>query len=319
METSQVTIDFSIGDDLSDLLGGSTVQTAPRALPQDPAFVRIREEKIGVTETCPKCRGTGRFRGYSGRDMGQCFACKGVGSRTFKNDAATRAGNRQKAADRKVRMEDLKVDLFVSKGGDNPAMVEWMVAKKDTFSFAGAMYEAIRKYGDLTMNQEMSVRKCMARDAERAAQRAETVVQQQERVAGIDVANIADCFKRAQEAGLQRFTLRFADAHFQVDRRDPALIWVSASGYGSAKYGRIQGGVFKPGRDATDEVLAKIALISKDPMAAAMAYAQVTSSCSVCGRHLENQDSVDAGIGPVCAGRLNRPGLKFERIDLGDI
>lgn len=28
---------------------------------------------------CGKCKGTGRFTGYTGRDMGECFACKGRG------------------------------------------------------------------------------------------------------------------------------------------------------------------------------------------------------------------------------------------------
>jgi hypothetical protein len=130
----------------------------------------------------------------------------------------------------------------------------------------------------------------------------------------MDVSRIVDAFQRAQEAGLKRFTLRFEGIHFQVDRNDPTLIWISEGGYGTAKYGRISQGAFRPGRDVNPAVIARILLIAADPMAAAIAYAQVTSSCSVCGRHLENQDSVDAGIGPVCAGRINRPGLKFERV-----
>lgn len=33
------------------------------------------------SDTCPKCKGTGRFRSYSGRDVGECFQCKGTGRR----------------------------------------------------------------------------------------------------------------------------------------------------------------------------------------------------------------------------------------------
>lgn len=29
---------------------------------------------------CLKCSGTGRFRGYSGRDLGECYTCRGTGS-----------------------------------------------------------------------------------------------------------------------------------------------------------------------------------------------------------------------------------------------
>jgi uncharacterized protein (DUF983 family) len=311
------TIDFTHGDDLSDLLGGS-VSAGPRVLPQAPELARIRDEKTGVVESCPKCRGTGRFVSYSGRVLGPCFACKGRGSKTFVNAAPVRAANRAKAQDRKVAQATNRVEHFAGKGERETAMVAWIQAKRDSFGFAGAMLETLQRFGDLTPAQFAAVERCMDKDASRAAQRAQVATQQQERVAGIDVANIVDCFQRAQEAGLKRFTLRFDGVHFQVDRNDPALIWVSASGYGSAKYGRIQGGVFKPGRDVTDAVIAQIALISADPMAAAKAYVQITSNCSVCGRHLENQDSVDAGMGPVCAGRINRPGLKFVEVKEGD-
>lgn len=313
-----MTDDFPASDDLSQVIAA-----APRSsLPTDAAFVRIREQGTGVVESCPKCRGTGSFISYSGRVLGPCFACKGKGKKTFQNAAPVRAANREKVQARKERAAKTNWEMFVERF---PAEAE-VLTKGIAQTFGDGRWNTIcadikgkvEKYGDLHEGTMAMLGRAVARAAERAAQKAQTTVQQQERVAGIDVANIVDCFVRAQEAGLKRFTLRFDGAHFQVDRTDPALIWVSASGYGSAKYGRIQGGVFKPGRDATDAVIAQIAQISKDPMAAAMAYAQITSSCSVCGRHLENQDSVDAGIGPVCAGRINRPGLKFVEVKEGD-
>ena len=30
-------------------------------------------------EPCAKCQGTGKFTGYTGRELGECFACKGAG------------------------------------------------------------------------------------------------------------------------------------------------------------------------------------------------------------------------------------------------
>lgn len=310
--------------DLNDDLPWDTPATK-RELPADASFARIRDLD-GVPpvakpyrETCKKCV-RGRFISYSGRDCGPCYTCKGAGFKEFKTAAPVRAANRERAVVSKAKTEQDNWDALVS---EYPAEAAWIVKTAATpiternqrfIEIVQDYASKVRKYGSLTAGQLDVVRRGLARDAERAAQKAQTTVQQQERVAGIDVANIVDCFRRAQEAGLKRFTLRFADAHFEGDRRDPALIWVSAAGYGSDKYGRIQGGVFKPGRDASAEVLARIAAISQDPMAAALAYAQVTSSCSVCGRHLENQDSVDAGIGPVCAGRINRPGLKFVEV-----
>src|SRR5262245_51692353 len=92
---------FPASDDLSQV-----ISAAPRqGLPQDPQLARIRDQQTGVVEPCPKCRGTGRFVGYTGRLLGPCFACKGAGKKTFANTAPVRAANRQKAADRKARQQ----------------------------------------------------------------------------------------------------------------------------------------------------------------------------------------------------------------------
>lgn len=45
-------------------------------------------------------------------------------------------------------------------------------------------------------------------------------------------------------------------------------------------------------------------LIAADPSAASMAFGKEIKACGVCGRALTDQDSRDAGIGPVCRGKL---------------
>lgn len=313
----------TLNDSLDDIFPAHE-SPAPRALPQGNEWDRIRALDGAAPvakpyeETCSKCRGSGRFIGYTGRPLGPCFACKGRGKKSFATAPTVRAAARDRAAAKPAN----RWDAFVAQYPAEAAVLVKGIAQ----TYGDGRWNAtcsdikgkVEKYGDLHEGTMAMLGRAVARDAERAAGRVQQAAQQQERVAGIDVANIADCFKRAHEAGLKRFTLRFADAHFQVDRNDPTLIWVSQGGYGTAKYGRIQGGVYKAGRDVNPTVLARIAAISQDPMAAAAAFAQITSSCSVCGRHLENQDSVDAGIGPVCAGRLNRPGLKFVPVDMGE-
>jgi uncharacterized protein DUF6011 len=47
-----------------------------------------------------------------------------------------------------------------------------------------------------------------------------------------------------------------------------------------------------------------LAEIAKDPKAASLAYGREIGACGVCGRTLTDPDSIDKGIGPVCAGRL---------------
>lgn len=43
--------------------------------------------------------------------------------------------------------------------------------------------------------------------------------------------------------------------------------------------------------------------IAKDPRAAAIDYGRQLGRCSVCNRELTNPESIDAGIGPICAGK----------------
>jgi len=318
-----MTIDFTHGDDLSDLLGNG-----PRvAAPADESFARIRAmaDQAPAAKAfqvpCKKCGGRGRFISYAGRDCGPCYTCKGKGSFERKNSATTLAANRQKAADRKVRQAEQNVELVREM---HPAELAWLEAQaaRATGNFAEIVQsalEAVAKYGELSAGRLAMAQRGIARDAERVQERQNRAAQQQEAVKGINVANIVECFQRAQEAGLKTFTLRFDGVHFQADKSEAGLIWVSASGYGSAKLGMIKGGVYRPGRDFTAEIGAKIELISADPMAAARAYAQVTRNCSVCGRHLENEVSVDAGIGPICSGRLGyKPGKKFVEVKDGD-
>lgn len=44
--------------------------------------------------------------------------------------------------------------------------------------------------------------------------------------------------------------------------------------------------------------------ILKDPLEAAVAYGKLVGVCGVCGRALEDEESVAAGIGPVCASKF---------------
>jgi hypothetical protein len=41
-----------------------------------------------------------------------------------------------------------------------------------------------------------------------------------------------------------------------------------------------------------------------DPMAAAVRFGRETGNCSCCGRRLDRKDSIERGIGPICAEKL---------------
>jgi hypothetical protein len=54
-------------------------------------------------------------------------------------------------------------------------------------------------------------------------------------------------------------------------------------------------------RSLQPDILAEIA---KDPQAAMLRYGREIGECGHCGRTLTNQESRDAGIGPICAGKM---------------
>jgi hypothetical protein len=44
--------------------------------------------------------------------------------------------------------------------------------------------------------------------------------------------------------------------------------------------------------------------VAADPEQAAVAYGKRFGQCSVCARELTNEDSINRGIGPICAERF---------------
>ena len=294
------------GQDLNDTLEDLFAPGAPvQQRPQPPAHYVDPVERIErtYTEGCGKCGGSGQFRGYSGRVFGQCFACKGKGSKTFKSSHADRVKNREQAADRKVRKSEDAVEAFKT---EHPAEHAWVIAKAGSFDFAAKMLDAVRRWGSLTPGQLAAVSKCVARDAERAAQRklANDLAPQ------VDVSKLEAAFARARGdaardgEGVRWLKLRldtfiFSDA--PANGQWPAAIFVKE---GVTKIGRIVGGRYIAAPCTSEETKARVITACADPAAAAKAYGLRFGSCSICGRELTNAESRERGIGPICAERF---------------
>src|SRR5262245_57644733 len=181
---------FDHGDDLNDLLGAPAAPA--RALPADETFARIRASVPEVVETCPKCRGTGRFIGWSGRALGQCFACKGKGSKTFKTTAETRMQNRAKAAEPKANTAKGNWERLVAEQPAEAAVLtKGSTSRNERWaSICTEITGKVERYGDLHEGTLAMLQRAVARDAEYAAQRVQKAAEQQEAVKGINVANI---------------------------------------------------------------------------------------------------------------------------------
>lgn len=70
----------------------------------------------------------------------------------------------------------------------------------------------------------------------------------------------------------------------------------------AAEYGTGQRyGAQRPGKTYDGKVATELQLILRDPKAASLAYGKLMRRCGVCGRVLEDAESVARGIGPICA------------------
>ena len=77
-------------------------------------------------------------------------------------------------------------------------------------------------------------------------------------------------------------------------------IFVSDGGeYGARKnYGKQA-----PSGKYQGDIVEALTAIMADPLAAQLAYGKLTGTCGSCGRLLENEESIELGIGPVCRAK----------------
>ena len=303
-------------------------------------------EVPGFSEPCKKCRGTGTFRSFSGRSLGDCFACKGAGKLTFKTAPEARAKARKGAANRTAKAAADKAAAFAEFLKANPDVSAWLAANAGN-DFAGSLLAAGAKYGSLTDGQVAAVRKAIARDADRAdvaavwgaANPAEWEWLTTNAAAGNEFAaslkaslgrfgsltdgqlaavrrNVEKAATGATEAAETGLDVSGLKGYFAVPDGDTRLkVCVRHPGkdsknYGwvlvddGAAYGRRQNyGKQAPGGLYRGRIADQLRAILADPLAAHIAYGKLTGSCGVCGKHLENAESVAAGIGPICAGK----------------
>lgn len=258
------------------------------------------EHEVGHRETCLKCGGTGSFRGYTGRLLGSCFACKGAGFKVFKTSSAERAQTRAVARDRKIETMNANGRGFAEQF---PDVHGYLLARIGRWDFAQSMLDAATKYGHLTENQMAAVRSAMERDAAKTAERAAQAASAP--TVGDGIAPLKASLETAKASGLKRVRLMTPQFTFSLAKdsgTNPGAIYVKAPD------GAYLGKITPDGRLQTSyegrSSEAAIVEVCKDPLAAAKLYGVETGRCGCCGRELTDPESIAAGIGPVCAGRF---------------
>lgn len=262
----------------------------------DTAVPRYETAKhSGVySNPCKKCGGSGVFRSFSGRVVGDCFVCKGAGSQTFKTSPETREKARECAATRAERKARESLEAFAQ---ECPAMHAWMTEKAAGFGFAAAMLESVKQWGKLTDGQRAAVERCMVRDAERDAERVAKAVER----AAAPVVRLDALY-----TVLQRHSKFYAGDLTLTRAREQSTVWVKHADADKA-VGKIEAGVLtmwhRPGVDAA-AVRQTLDEFEGAPLAAAVRFGKLTGRCCSCGRELTDPASIEAGIGPICAGKF---------------
>lgn len=300
--------EFPESDDLNDII--TTKETKVSDKPVDlgrlptSTHAKFEREVHGVNtanafkETCPKCHGRGRFVSYSGRVVGECFACKGVGHKFFATSTEHRAATREKVAARKANKQQQALEAFQAA---HPAVWAWIVESAPTFEFAAAMQDAIAKYGSLTEKQLAAAERCVEK---RNAARVVRAEQDQARAASapsVTSDRLLVAFQTAKESGLKWPKLRINGLVISpapATGKNAGALYVKADG---EYVGKVAGGRFICTRECSAEIQTQVVATINDPAAAAKASGLQTGSCSCCGRELTDANSVASGIGPICA------------------
>lgn len=284
---------------------GPVVELPVRVIDTATRLESIRvelEKKTEFVEPCKKCHGSGVFRTWGGRSL-TCFTCKGKKTKTFSTSPQQRASASESATVRKERKAVSNWAAFVIA---EPDVARWIL-NSQSFDFAASMLEAVKKYGALTEGQLRASLKCIAANEERAARKerealARAVVVEAAPV--LDAAPLEAAFARAQEAGLKSPKLRVAEFKISVapvGGRNAGALYVKCKG---EYIGKVQAGKFVKAFTCDVETEKRFLCIAVDPQAAAVAHGRATGQCAVCGLTLTNKESIERGIGPICAGKF---------------
>lgn len=170
---------------------------------------------------------------------------------------------------------------------------EYAWIQSSTFDFAGKMREVLTKYPGLTARQLDAVRRCMGYESKPATPPVKP--RESTWVPPLDLSKIPS----------GRYAVPDGDTRLKVIIDQGEGKWV---GFTFVKDGAEYGagrryGMQRPGQSYRGDIQAQLTVIAADPRAAAVAYGRLVGCCALCGRRLEDSESVARGIGPICAAK----------------
>lgn len=246
---------------------------------------------------CTSCGGTGKWRAgranYRGND--KCNACQGQGF------FVTSPAERQRRSERRVnrKAETLATGQAANATHGDGFLLTWLTEIATWNEFAASMMEQHGKGRAWSEKQVAACRRMYTKMEEKKAARAK---QDEDRPA-VDLGPIKVMFDAAVDSGYKAPKYRAEGliiSRAKDSSANPGALYVKTEG--DEYMGKVLDGVFKPAGSGEAAIGALLA-IAADPEGAAVAYGRRTGRCACCGRELTKHESIDRGIGPVCAER----------------
>lgn len=281
--------------DFSDLEALDRQEQAQQAASFQDAQASFAAKATPEQIICRACNGSGVKRwGYYNQHSGACFKCNGTGKTTAQRIARQAAAAKGKVT--KVRNDQIKRAEFRAA---HPDVCAWLSANDGRFDFATSLSNNLAEYGTLTDGQVAGVRKCIARAAERKAERATNAPAVD--TTGTD--QLKASLQRAIDSGLKRVKISVDELSFSLAKpnsKNPGAVYVKSHGEYA---GKIDNGRFFAAY-GFNQIVSRVETVMRDPLAAAKEYGVRTGKCSCCGRELTDPNSIAAGIGPICEGKF---------------
>ncbi len=251
------------------------------------------------TWPCGQCGGTGKWSGGVNRHgNSNCLACKGVGH--FVTSPEYRAGAKQRIVSKQNEKAEALRRSIKDFAEAHPDMWKDLCAARTEFT--ASLHASLTKWGTLTQNQINAwYRGWEKLQAAKAARNAEANAKSGE----ADLSRIREMFDAATASGFKKPIYRAEGLKITLapaTGRNAGALYVVEIDF-DVYQGKVEGVTFKAAREAKSDTLSRLQTIARNPMEAAVRYGRQTGRCSCCGRELTNQASIDAGIGPICAGK----------------
>lgn len=252
----------------------------------------VSEKKERPKFPCQSCGGSGMYRGTRvHQERAECFACGGKGF--FYTSHGDRLKARAKAADRKRSKLELAQDAFNKAHPEFIAVLDGMTSWNE---FARDLKAQYNEKGALSENQVAAIYRMKAKaDATIAAREAARTVE-------VDLSSIHAMFDKAQASGLKKPVYRAEGLVLSLAKAssvNAGAIYVKRV---DGEYlGKVVGKSFRGTSAASTEEKGKLDKIAANPSQVAKDYGKLVGVCSCCGRELTDKNSIEAGIGPICA------------------